>query len=262
MNMIDTTHRAMDADATSERGVSAELRELSAKLSAMSGLAEAQLTAAIDALAARDTELAERVVAGDAAIDDLETDINARAMGMLTRHAPVAADLREIVAALKISSNIERIGDYAANIAKRAVIVNGYGQVPAATGVIELGHLVRQYTQTVFDAYVERNVAKAESVWRGDAEIDALHTSVFQDLLSDMLVEHDYVLPCTHLLFCIKNLERIGDHATNVAETIQFLVAGTQLAERRRDKNGRAQERASIPLTTSMSADFHTGEKP
>ncbi len=145
----------------------------------------------------------------------------------------VAADLREIVGALKMSANLERIGDYAANVAKRCVVVNKYPAVPPVVGVIELGRLVRQYVQNTLDAYAERDVAKAEAVWRGDADIDALHTSVFQDLLSAMLIDSDQVLSCTHLLFAIKNFERIGDHATNIAETIQFLVAGTHIAEKR-----------------------------
>jgi len=213
--------------------MAAELRVLSGRLGAMGGLAEAQLALAVEALAMRDSEAAGKVIAGDEAVDELETEVNSRAMRLLTLHAPVAADLREIVGALKISANVERIGDYAANVAKRSVIVNTYPAVPALGGVIELGHMVRQYVQNTFDAYAERDVAKAEAVWRGDADIDALHTSVFQNLLSDMLVESDHVLACTHLLFVIKNFERIGDHATNIAETIQFLVAGTHIAEKR-----------------------------
>ncbi len=225
-------------DQNSQRTMAAELGVLSGRLAAMGGLAEAQLTAAVEALATRDVDLAERVVVQDEAIDDIETEINARAMRLLTLHAPVAADLREIVGALKISANVERIGDYAANVAKRSVIVSGLPQVGAVSGVIELGRLVRQYVQMAFDAYADRDIAKAETVWRGDADIDALHTSVFQTLLSDMLVESDHVLPCTHLLFAIKNLERIGDHATNIAETIQFLVMGTHLAEKRPKRGG------------------------
>lgn len=225
--------RASEEAHGGRSSIAADLAALTDRLAAMGGLAETQLSAAIDALATRDTEGAEKVVAGDEAIDTIETEINGRAMRLLTLHAPVAADLREIVAALKISANIERIGDYAANVAKRSVIVNGLPPVLAAGGVIELGRLVRQYVQKAFDAYAERSIAKAEAVWRGDADIDALHTSVFQDLLSDMLMESDHVIACTHLMFAIKNLERIGDHATNIAETIQFLVMGTTIAERR-----------------------------
>ncbi len=215
------------------RSIAVELAVLSGRLAAMGGLAESQLAAAVESLASRDSEMAERVVAGDEAIDEIETEINARAMRLLTLHAPVAADLREIVGALKISANLERVGDYAANVAKRSVIVNGSPIVSAVGGVIELGHLVRHYVQNTLDAYAERDIAKAEAVWRGDADIDALHTSVFQNLMSEMLVDSDHVLACTHLLFAIKNLERIGDHATNIAETIQFLVMGTHLAEKR-----------------------------
>ena len=230
---VPTAFARASEEAHGGRSIAVDLAALTDRLAAMGGLAETQLASAIDALANRDTEGAERVVAGDEAIDTIETEINGRAMRLLTLHAPVAADLREIVAALKISANIERIGDYAANVAKRSVIVNGLPPVLASGGVIELGRLVRQYVQKAFDAYAERNIAKAEAVWRGDADIDALHTSVFQDLLSDMLMESDHVIACTHLMFAIKNLERIGDHATNIAETIQFLVMGTTSAERR-----------------------------
>jgi phosphate transport system protein len=231
------------AELGAERGIAAELHALSKRLAEMAGLAEAQLDAALVALETRDVERAIAVVGRDAEIDDIETEINGRAMALLTRHAPVAADLREIVAALKISSNVERIGDYAANVAKRTIVINGFSPAAAVAGVIELGRLVRKYVQTVFDAYAERDVAKAEAVWRGDADIDALHTSVFQELLSDMLSDPDHVPACTHLLFCIKNLERIGDHVTNIAETIQFLVAGRALVERR-PKHGLGPSRA------------------
>ena len=232
-----------------------ELAVLSGRLGVMGGLAEAQLAAAIDALATRDSEAAAGVVTGDAAVDELETEVNSRAMRLLTLHAPVAADLREIVGALKISSNVERIGDYSANVAKRCVIVNEYPPVPALGGVIELGRLVCQYVQHTFDAYAERDVAKAEAVWRGDADIDALHTSVFQNLLSDMLVESDHVLACTHLMFVIKNFERIGDHATNIAETIQFLVGGTLIVERR-------PKRATPPNFNTNAAPRKTNVSP
>jgi len=230
---MPTVAQPSPSDHGAERGIAAELRALSKRLAEMSGLAEAQLDEAVEALETRDVELAARVIAADGEVDDAETEINAKAMALLTRHAPVAADLREIVAALKISSNVERIGDYAANVAKRTIIINAFAPVPAVVGVIEMGRLVRKYVQTVFDAYSERDMAKAEAVWRGDADIDALHTSVFQELLSDMLSDPDHVPACTHLLFCIKNLERIGDHVTNIAETIQFLVAGKAMVERR-----------------------------
>jgi phosphate transport system protein len=184
----------------------------------------------------------------------METEINGRAMRVLTLHAPVAADLREIVGALKISANMERIGDYAVNIAKRTVIVNGLAPVAAVGGVTALGQLVRQYVQKALDAYAERSMTQAEAVWRGDADIDALHTSVFQDLLSDMLTESEHVVACTHLLFVIKNFERIGDHAANIAETIQFLILGAQSPDRatRRPRS----ENTSLPAMNSVLNRF------
>ncbi len=231
--MGNQTPHFSSAEHTSQRGIAAELRALSKRLTEMSGLAESQLALAVEALEHRDVELAAKIIARDTEIDDIEIEVNAQAMALLTRHAPVAADLREIVAALKISSNVERIGDYVANVAKRTIVIQNFSSAPAVAGVIEMGRLVRMYVQNVFDAYSERDLAKAEAVWRGDADIDALHTSVFQELLSDMLSDPDHVPTCTHLLFCIKSLERIGDHATNIAETIQFLVAGKALVERR-----------------------------
>lgn len=218
----------------------------------MSGLAESQLEDAIVALDHRNVELASSLIAADSEIDDIETEINNKAMALLTRHAPVAADLREIVAALKISSNVERIGDYVANVAKRTIIINNFPAIPAVAGVLEMSRLVRMYVHNVFDAYSERDLAKAEAVWRGDADIDALHTSVFQELLSDMLSDPDHVPVCTHLLFCIKSLERIGDHATNIAETIQFLVAGKSMAERR-PKHGTPSPFDHLPATAQGS---------
>ena len=145
-------------DPIAQRGIAVDLRALSKQLTEMSGLAEAQLAAAIEALETRDVELAASVIAGDADIDDVETQINARAMAILTRHAPVAVDLREIVAALKISSNIERIGDYSANIAKRTIIINGFPPVAALVGVIEMGRFVRKYVQTAFKTEPRPNV--------------------------------------------------------------------------------------------------------
>jgi phosphate transport system protein len=231
------------------RSIGTEIASLSGRLAVMGGIAEMQLARAIGALEMRDSEVAEQVVAGDEVLDQMETEINGRAMRVLTLHAPVAADLREIVGALKISANMERIGDYAVNIAKRTVIVNGLSPVAAAGGVTALGQLVRQYVQKALDAYAERSMTQAEAVWRGDADIDALHTSVFQDLLSDMLTESEHVVACTHLLFVIKNFERIGDHAANIAETIQFLILGAQSPER-----GPPHQRsnAGLPAMDSM----------
>jgi phosphate transport system protein len=220
-------------DAPGGRSIATEITSLSGRLAVMGGIAELQLARAIAAIEQRDSEVAAQVVAGDEVLDQMETEINARAMRVLTLHAPVAADLREIVGALKISSNMERIGDYAVNIAKRTAIVNGLAPAPAVSGVTTLGQLVRQYVQKALDAYAERSMSQAEAVWRGDADIDALHTSVFQDLLSDMLTESEHVVACTHLLFVIKNFERIGDHAANIAETIQFLILGAHSPEKR-----------------------------
>ncbi len=238
------------------RSFSEELQTLSNRIAVMGGVAEAQLASAITAIESRDSELAVRVVDGDSELDDMETDINAFVVRLLALRQPVAADLRHIVGALKISSNIERIGDYAANVAKRTQIVNQFPQVRPVGGVIEMARLVRGNVQAVFDAYVQQNVEKAHDVWRGDEAVDEMHTSVFQELMTLMLEEPDTVPACTHLLFMIKNLERVGDHATNIAETIQFLVAGKPISAERPKKSSAAEahEQDADAFTTSLES--------
>lgn len=238
------------------RSFSEELQTLSNRITVMGGVAEAQLDSAITAIEHRDSERAAQVVSGDAELDDMETDINAFVVRLLALRQPVAADLRRIVGALKISSNIERIGDYAANVAKRSQIVNQFPQVRPVAGVIQMGRLVRSNVQAVFDAYVEQNLEKAQGVWRGDAAIDEMHTSVFQDLMTLMLEEPDTVPACTHLLFMIKNLERIGDHATNIAETIQFLVAGKPISAERQKHGSAPEVRDSIADTFTTPSEI------
>ncbi len=206
-----------------------ELKQLNQVIAQMGGLAEAQLQMAIDALARRDTATAQEAVASDARINQLETQVDAMAVRMLALRQPMAQDLREVVAALKISGAIERIGDYAANVAKRVLTLSQLPPVRPLHAIPRMGRLTQELLKEVLDAYIEHDAEKAVRVWERDEEVDEMYTSLFRELLTYMMEDPRNITPCTHLLFIAKNIERIGDHATNIAETIHFLVRGKPL---------------------------------
>ncbi len=206
-----------------------ELKHLNQVIAQMGGLAEAQLQMAIEALARRDTEAASDVVKQDARINQLEDQIGVMTVRMLALRQPMAQDLREVVAALKISSDIERIGDYAANVAKRVLALAQLPQVRPLHAIPRMGKLAQELFKEVLDAYVEHDADKAIRVWERDEEVDEMYTSLFRELLTYMMEDPRNITPCTHLLFIAKNIERIGDHATNIAEIIHFLVHGKPL---------------------------------
>ena len=206
-----------------------ELKQLSQVIAQMGGLAEAQLQTAIDALARRDSATAQEAVASDARINQLETQVDAMAVRMLALRQPMAQDLREVVAALKISGAIERIGDYAANVAKRVLTLSQLPPVRPLHAIPRMGRLAQELLKEVLDAYIEHDAEKAVRVWERDEEVDEMYTSLFRELLTYMMEDPRNITPCTHLLFIAKNIERIGDHATNIAETIHFLVRGKPL---------------------------------
>ena len=206
-----------------------ELQRLSSLISQMGGIAEAQLKGALDALVRRDMALAARVMAGDQQLDEHERTIEQNTVHMLALRQPMAIDLREILAALKISTDLERIGDLAANIAKRATALAQLPPVALTGSVPRMGHIVEEMLRDVLDAYIDRDVAKAVGAWQRDRDLDQLYSSLFQDILALMMEDPRNSTPCAHLLFIAKNLERAGDHATNVAETVYFLVKGTNL---------------------------------
>lgn len=220
------------------RSFALELKRLSSLITQMGGVAEAQLDAAVTAVARRDVALATQVMQGDERIDAYERDIDAEAIRILALRQPMAQDLREIVSALKIASDLERIGDYAANIAKRSLALAQLPAVRPVAAIPRMGRLVETIVKDVLDAYIERDVAKAVAAWERDAELDDLYTSLFREVLTDMMEDPHTVTPCTHLLFMAKNLERIGDHATNIAETIHFLVVGAPLRGERPKGDG------------------------
>lgn len=210
-----------------------EFKKLTKLLASMGGLAESQLAGALTAIEKRDDSTARAVKEGDKEIDQLEQDIEALVVRMLALRQPVANDLRYIVSTLRTSSDIERIGDYAKNIAKRAIALNQLPAEPLLRGVVRMGRPVQTMLKDVMDAHLQGDTAKAIAVWEADEEVDALYTSLFRELLTYMMEDPRHITPCTHLLFIAKNLERIGDHATNIAETIHFRVEGVPLAERR-----------------------------
>jgi phosphate transport system protein len=206
-----------------------ELAHLTNIIARMGGMAEAQFSSALHALAKRDGELAARVVAGDGRIDELEQEVQTFTVRLLALRQPMAGDLRHIVAALKISSELERIGDYAANVAKRALVLNQLPAVRPITAVLHLGKLVQEILKDILDAYIERDVDKAIRVRNRDEEVDDMYNGLFRELITYMMEDPRTITASTHLMFMAKNIERIGDHATNIAETLHFLVVGSPL---------------------------------
>jgi phosphate transport system protein len=210
-----------------------QLRRLKAEIAEMGGLVESQLGQAIQAVGNRDAELGQRCVASDAKVDALERQIDESVIKMLALRQPMAIDLRTILSALRIAADLERIGDYAANVGKRTTALVQFPPVPAVGGLLRLGNLVRQVVKDVLDAFAANDTARAVQVWQRDEEVDAMYTSLFRELLTYMMEDPRNITPCTHLLFIAKNLERIGDHATNIAETIHFQVLGRTITEAR-----------------------------
>ena len=210
-----------------------DLNSLDSKIAEMGGLVEAQLAEAIRALVTRDTELAARVMAQDKRIDDLENAVNVMTVRLLALRQPMADDLRAAIAALKISADLERIGDYAVNVAKRIPVLIHSQPLEAVPTVARMARLVQGMVQNVLDAYITRDADKAVDVRNQDREVDQLHTSLFRELLTYMMEAPTNITPSTHLLFIAKNIERMGDHATNIAENVVFLIRGEAPTTRR-----------------------------
>jgi phosphate transport system protein len=231
-----------------------ELQRLDNIITQMGGLAESQLAAAIDAITKRDSDFASEVIENDSRIDALERDTESLVMRLLALRQPMARDLRQSIAALKIASDLERIGDYAANVAKRAIALNQTPPVRPVYAIPRMGKLGQAMIKDILDAYVERDADKALAVWLRDEELDEMYTSLFRELLTYMIEDPRNITACTHLLFIAKNLERIGDHTTNIAETLYFLVHGTPLAQTRPkgDRSSLAVVRGAVP-----PADHH-----
>ena len=199
-----------------------ESQRLHAETLRMGEMALAQLDAALDVVERRDPHAAERPILNDEAIDELEAVISHDVMQLALR-GPLARDLREILATIRIAADIERIGDYAANLAKRSMALNYTTPVPHVSSLRSLGKLVSLQFRDALDAYRDSDINKAIAVRDNDKNIDAAYTTLFRDLLTYMMEDPRNITPCTHLQFMAKNLERVGDHATNIAENVWFL---------------------------------------
>jgi len=215
-----------------------ELSDLSQKIAEMGGIAEQQVADSVAALARRDGELAQSVIVIDRRMDQLQREIEDRATLMIAKRQPMAQDLRQIVAAMHIANDLERVGDLAKNTAKRVfAIENNFGAQRLVAGVEHISELSFAQLKNVLDAYTTRDLEAAHGVWERDDEIDAMYTSLFRELLTYMMEDPRNISFCIHLLFCAKNLERIGDHATNIAETIHYLITGVPLTDERPKKD-------------------------
>ncbi|MGF1445967.1 MAG: phosphate signaling complex protein PhoU [Pikeienuella sp.] len=211
----------------------AELQTISTRISEMGGLAEEQLSQALEAIRDRDSELAAEVVAADARLDRLEVKFEELAIQTLALRQPMAKDLREVVAAIKIASTLERIGDLAKNIARRATYLNENQPIKVSSSIVRMGTQTRLLVSEVLDAYAARDTALAVSVWSRDVDIDETYNSIFRELITYMMEDPHLIGLCSQLLFVAKNLERIGDHATFIAEMIYFVVEGKPLTDSR-----------------------------
>ncbi len=211
-----------------------DLQELTRLVAEMGGLAERQIVDSVDALIRRDAELGARVVSNDVELDQLQRVIEERAVLTIARRQPMAVDLRTIVGALRIATDLERIGDLAKNIGKRISAVDrNFQPLSLIRGLDHMTKLVQAQVKQVLDAYASHDLTSAMAVWKGDEEVDAICTSLFRELLTYMMEDPRNVTFCIHLMFCAKNIERIGDHATNIAETVFYMVEGQQLVDKR-----------------------------
>jgi phosphate transport system protein len=207
-----------------------ELDALERRVAEMGGIAEKMVIDAMDALSNVDMVLAHQVVATDVRLDALQREIEDMAVLTIARRQPMAVDLRQLIGAMRVAGDLERVGDLAKNIAKRTIKIGAEFRVPrAVVGLKHMTEVALELLKDVLDAYVQRDAERAHDVWERDADLDALEHAVFRDLLTYMMEDPRNISSCAHLLFCSKNIERIGDHATNIAESVIFLATGTNL---------------------------------
>ncbi|WP_426130828.1 phosphate signaling complex protein PhoU [Pararhizobium sp. PWRC1-1] len=206
-----------------------DLKYLTRRISEMGGIAEQMVANSVRALVNADLGLAQQVISEDVVLDDAERQINEKAIVTIAKRQPVASDLREIMGAIRIAADLERVGDLGKNNAKRVIAVaNASLPRQLSRGLEHLAELALIQLKEVLDVYASRSAEKAKSIRERDSEIDAIYTSLFRELLTYMMEDPRNITPCTHLLFCAKNIERIGDHATNIAETIFYMATGSQ----------------------------------
>ena len=221
---LDHTAKAFDTD----------LQDIKRKVAEMGGLAERQIADATRALVERDVDLAERVITTDPTIDAMQHEIEEKAVLTIARRQPMAVDLREIVGAMRVCNDLERIGDHAKHIGKRVVVLDAdFHAQKLIRGVEHMAELVGALLKQVLDAYASRDLAAALAVWNGDEEVDALCTALFRELLTYMMEDPRNITLCIHLMFCAKDIERMGDHATNIAETVYYMIEGRPITDQR-----------------------------
>jgi phosphate transport system protein len=221
---VDHTAKAFDTD----------LQEITRKVAEMGGLVEQQIADAVQALIGRDLEMGERVIAMDPQIDNLQREIEEKAILTIARRQPMAVDLREVVGAMRVCNDLERIGDHAKHLGKRVVALDGdfYPQ-KLIRGVEHMAELVSAQLKQVLDSYASRDLTTALAVWKGDEEVDSMCTSLFRELFTYMMEDPRNITFCMHLMFCAKDIERMGDHATNIAETVYYMIEGRQITDQR-----------------------------
>jgi phosphate transport system protein len=221
---VDHTAKAFDTD----------LQEITRKVAEMGGVAEQQISDAARALVERDTDLAEHVIATDPTIDAMQHEIEEKAILTIARRQPMAIDLREIIGAMRVCNDLERIGDHAKHIGKRVVALDlDLHPQKLIRGVEHMATLVSTLLKQVLDAYASHDLASALAVWNGDEEVDSICTSLFRELLTYMMEDPRNITFCMHLMFCAKDVERIGDHATNIAETVYYMIEGRPITDQR-----------------------------
>ena len=212
-----------------------DLEKLNATINEMGGLTESQFAKALDAVRERDTGLAEQVIATDARVDALDVQVQQQTVHLLALRQPMAVDLRVVLSSIKIAAALERIADYAKNTAKRSIVLTQFAApASAVSGIDRLGRLVRTALKDVLDAFAHNDVAKARDVWERDEEIDQVYTGLVRELLTYMMEDPRTITACTHLMFMAKNIERAGDHVTNIAELVSFRMTGHGFDEVRR----------------------------
>ena len=216
-----------------------DLERLNATINEMGGLTESQFAKALTAVRDMDTSVAEEVIVADARVDALDQAVQEQTVQLLALRQPMAVDLRVVLSSIKIAAALERIADYAKNTAKRGIVLaQSTAPTAAVAGIDRLGRLVRAALKDVLDAFADDDVEKAHDVWNRDEEIDQVYTGLFRELLTYMMEDPRTITACTHLLFMAKNIERAGDHVSNIAELVSFRSTGQSFAEARRKGSG------------------------
>jgi len=226
-----------------------ELSDMLKLISRIGGMAESQLESAARAILERDDALAAQIIKQDNEIDALDAEIHQKGLQILALRSPVADDLRLVVSVLKVTSAFERVADYAANAAKRSMVLNTMPTVPATRAVVRLMQMVQKQLHAATSAFVEGDVPQAIAVWEHDDEVDAVYSSLFREILTYMMEDPRQISSCTHLLFIAKNIERVGDHSTNIAEHTYFMVHGSHL-----------RDRPKADVTSSLSHDHDASD--